>query len=143
MNKQEIKQQIGSRLRLIRDSLGYTQEQIVTYFDIGRANYSRMEKGEISPGPTVLSTLKSEFNVSLDWLVTGIGDMFNRSSQGKPEKLDFGPDAQEVWDLLEHMIKLPMVKHAILGFFSEYKIKNKRILETDIDSEKRLSFAGN
>ena len=138
MEKQELKQQIGHRLRMLRESLGYTQEQIVQYFDIGRANYSRMEKGEIAPGPTVLNTIRQEFDVSLDWLVSGTGEMFNRAGTPKKEKLDFGSDAEEVWELIEFMVKIPMVKHAILAFFSEYKIKNKRFLERAVQKDDSL-----
>lgn len=139
MEKTELKQSIGNRLRKVRESLGYTQEQIVSYFDIGRANYSRMEKGEISPGPTVLFTMRGEFNVSLDWLVSGEGEMFSRSTTAKSERLDFGSDSAEVWDLLEFMVRIPMVKHAVLAFFSEYRVKNKRFLDESDSMDKKMA----
>ncbi len=123
--KKELKREIGVRMRKIRKALGYTQEHIVSFFDIGRANYSRIEKGEVLPNAGVLNTLRVEFNVSLDWLITGGGKMFISAldSKGKGESIDFGEYAPEIRELLMYMENVPMVKHAVLGFFLEYKIK--------------------
>jgi len=123
--KKELKREIGVRMRKIRKALGYTQENMVSYFDIGRANYSRIEKGEVLPNAGVLNTLKVEFNISLDWLITGGGKMFAGAleKKGRNETIDFGEYNREIRELLVYMEKVPMVKHAVLGFFLEYKIK--------------------
>lgn len=123
--KKELKRDIGARMRKIRKALNYTQENMVSHFDIGRANYSRIEKGEVLPNAAVLNTLRVEFNVSLDWLITGGGKMFvsAQEKKGKSDSIDFGEYAKEIRELLVYMEKVPMVKHAVLGFFLEYKIK--------------------
>ncbi len=61
---------------MLRENRGLTQAEMVKYFDIGRANYSRIEKGEIFPTPYILHMLQIYFNVSLDWLVAGDGRTF-------------------------------------------------------------------
>lgn len=123
--KKELKREIGARMRKIRKALGYTQENMVSHFDIGRANYSRIEKGEVLPNAGVMNTLRVEFNVSLDWLITGFGKTFisPQEKKGNNEIIDFGEYAREIRELLVYMDKVPMVKHAVLGFFLEYKIK--------------------
>lgn len=133
--KKELKKDIGLRMRQIRKALGYTQEQMVAYFDIGRANYSRIEKGEVHPGATILHTLRTRFNVSLDWLISNNGKMFLKDREKKNDrvKIDFGHSTSEVLDLLETMDKVPMVKHAMLSFFLEYKLRNKKIIREVID----------
>jgi transcriptional regulator with XRE-family HTH domain len=128
--KQQLRRDIGKRLRALRKSLGFTQEQIVAYFDIGRANYSRIEKGEIFPGASILNTLKLKFAVSLDWLIAGEGEMFRVvEEKQEEEKLDFGEYDDEVRDLLVHMYKVPMMKHSVLSFFLEYKVRNREHIE--------------
>ncbi len=148
--KSELKKEIGRRMRKIRKALGYTQEQMVSNFNIGRANYSRIEKGEVHPGALILNTLRIKFNVSLDWLITNNGKMFlrDREKHDPGLKIDFGQSTEEIKELLGYMEKVPMVKHAILGFFLEYKMKNREIIqdaldERDIPAEVNLNSTTN
>lgn len=133
--REELKKEIGFRMRKIRKTLGYTQEKMVEFFDIGRANYSRIEKGEVWPGANILHTLRAKFNISLDWLITNTGKMFirERDKKGYGERVDFGEYTKEVKELLRYIEKVPMVKHAILSYFLEYKIKNQEIIQQFLD----------
>lgn len=135
--KKELKREIGLRMRKIRKALGFTQEQMVSYFDIGRANYSRIEKGEVHPSATILSTVRTEFHVSLDWLITNHGKMFLKERTRKQDRIqiEFGQSADEVKELLNFMEKIPMVKHAMLSFFLEYKLKNRIIIDQVLDQQ--------
>jgi transcriptional regulator with XRE-family HTH domain len=138
--KQQLRKKIGMKMRKIRKMLGYTQVQMVAFFDIGRANYSRIEKGEIFPTPTILNTLSKEFHVSLDWLIANEGEMFIMTNQGQDEKKipDPGKHNQEIRDLLFHIETVPMVRHAVLGFFLEYKQKNQRIIQEILEKKSPL-----
>jgi transcriptional regulator with XRE-family HTH domain len=138
--KQQLRKEIGMKMRKIRKALGYTQVQMVSFFDIGRANYSRIEKGEIFPTPTTLNTLCREFHVSLDWLIANEGEMFipENKKQDTKKKRDSGKYNQEVSDLLSLIEKVPMVRHAILGFFLEYKQKNQRIIQEILEKSPHL-----
>jgi transcriptional regulator with XRE-family HTH domain len=128
--KEDLKQEIGHRMRKIRKTLGYTQEKMVSYFEIGRANYSRIEKGEVWPGTKIFHTMRTKFNISLDWLILNSGKMFNRDREkGEFEKIDFSEYTEEIKELLYYMKKVPMVKHSILSYFLEYKVKNEEIIK--------------
>lgn len=135
--KEELKKEIGDRMRKVRKTLGYTQEKMVEFFDIGRANYSRIEKGEVWPGANILHTLRTKFNVSLDWMITNTGKMFTREREkrGYGERVDFGEYTKEIKELLKYIEKVPMVKHAILSYFLEYKIKNQEIIQQFLDDD--------
>lgn len=102
---------------------------MVKYLDICRANYSRIEQGKVAPNPHIMQTLKSEFNVSLDWLVTGEGEMYPQTKKKTGRHMDFTKDGEELKDLFKLMKKVPIVKHAMLGFFLEYKFKNNELLQ--------------
>lgn len=142
--KKELKREIGARMRKVRKALNYTQETMVSHFDIGRANYSRIEKGEVLPNAAVLNTLRVEFNVSLDWLITGGGKMFisAQEKKGKGEFIDFGEYTPEIRELLVYMDKVAMVKHAVLGFFLEYKIKYSDSIRQVMESYESPAGAG-
>lgn len=131
--KKELKKEIGDRLRVLRESLGLTQAEMVTHFDCGRANYSRIEKGDVFPNALILYILKTLFNVSVDWLITGEGRMFTQQAEGKKRKMDFAQCAKELNELFDLIKKIPMIKHAVLGFFLEYKFKNDTLIRQLIE----------
>jgi len=129
--KPQLRKEIGLRMRKVRKTLGYTQVKMVSFFEIGRANYSRIEKGEIFPSPTILHTLNKRFQVSLDWLIANEGPMFilERQKQDAMKNLKSGKYGEEVNDFLFHIEKVPMVRHAMMGFFLEYKQKNLGLIQ--------------
>jgi transcriptional regulator with XRE-family HTH domain len=126
-----LKKEIGKRLREVRKDLGFTQDQMVDYFDCGRANYSRIEKGEVFPNPTMLEVLNLRFNVSLHWLVCNKGEMkqaqpeITQPEAGNPGE---GVPSGEVRELVFFVENVPMIKHAVLGFFLEYMEENKKLI---------------
>lgn len=134
--KSELKKEIGQRMRKLRKALGYTQEQIVEYFEIGRANYSRIEKGEVHPGAMILSTLHTKFNVSLDWLICNNGKMFLRDrDKHEPDSIaDFGAAQDEIREMLRYMENSPMIRHAMLSYFLEYRVRNNDIIKIDLET---------
>lgn len=130
--KQKLKKDIGIKLRRFRKSLRLTQAEMVSNFDIGRANYSRIEKGEVFPNAAILHTLKTKFNLSLNWLIgadqeTGDDQMLLDKKQQKIT-LDVSEDNREIEELFHHMGKIPMIRHAVLGFFMEYRMKNNELI---------------
>jgi DNA-binding XRE family transcriptional regulator len=51
------RRELGERLRLLRESLGQTQEQLASRAGIGRVTLSRIENGEQSPRYETLAAL--------------------------------------------------------------------------------------
>lgn len=125
--KTGLKKDIGARIREVRKSLGYTQDRMVEHFNCGRANYSRIEKGEVFPNPSMLRELNREFKVSLHWLICGKGEMLEHENQYTELKFG-GTDGGEIKELLAYLESVPMVRHAILSYFLEYIEKNKTLI---------------
>ncbi len=129
--KIRLKKEIGTRIRQVRKTLGYTQDKMVDFFNCCRANYSRIEKGEVFPNPIMLQVLNNQFNVSLRWLVCNKGQMLEKQKKKEKScevKMDCREEA-EIGELILYMDTVPMVKHAVLCFFLEYTGKNKRLIE--------------
>jgi transcriptional regulator with XRE-family HTH domain len=142
--KTKLKKEIGTKMLEIRKSLHYTQDQIVRSFDCGRANYSRIEKGEVFPNPTMLKVLREQHRVSLHWLICNEGKMI-KPGEGKDFlAIKSSPDsieAEEIEKLFFYIDNVPLVKHAVLGFFLEFIGKNKKLIEPDLQkiSEERTA----
>jgi transcriptional regulator with XRE-family HTH domain len=134
--KDELRKKIGSKMFRIRKELGLKQAQMAAHFGIGRANYSRIEKGQIYPNEIVLHTLCTQFGISLNWLIADEGNM---RAPNKDDEKDFTQCGRELEEMLYHIERLPMVKHAMLGFFLEYKFKNHELIQTLLEETEKKS----
>jgi len=137
--KHKLKKKIGTKIRELRETLGLTQAQMVENFKIGRANYSRIEKGEIFPNAEILHTLKTEFNISLDWLITGEGRMYPSKKRSLTKELGLAKCGREIDELIYHIANVPMIKHAVLGHFLEYKMKNDELIQKLLKESEKIT----
>lgn len=134
--KAKLKKEIGSRIRAIRKNLHHTQSEIVSSFPCGRANYSRIEKGEVFPNPIILKVLREQYRVSLHWLICDEGQMIEQEEEKDILAIKTPPDgkeAEEIKKLFFYIDNVPLVKHAVLSFFLEFIGKNKNLIEPDLE----------
>ena len=66
---------LGKRLRMLRDILGFSQKEMAKYMDISLRVYQYYEKNEQKPSYDKLAKLR-KFKVNMNWLLTGEGKMF-------------------------------------------------------------------
>jgi len=123
---------------MVRKAFGLTQEQFVENFEIGRANYARIESGEIFPGISIMNVLRSKFNISMDWLISNKGEMFLQEKKEEDIVLDYGEDTEEIAEMLHIIQRIPRMKEEILSFFYDFRRKNKSILDRMLENEEEL-----
>ena len=119
---EDLKREIGQRVKKVRKEKRLTQSEIVSHFRCGRSNYSKIESGEIMPGGSLMVTLHSKFNVSLDWLITGKGPMYIKDHK----QLNFGDYSEDMQALIVDMVKDKAVMHAVLSYYYTYKADKKK-----------------
>jgi transcriptional regulator with XRE-family HTH domain len=69
---------LGARVRVRREELELTQEQLRARMElaqvfVSRTQYSRIENGEALPDAAELIALRVTLNVTFDWLLLGAG----------------------------------------------------------------------
>lgn len=74
---------IAQRLRKIREKLGYTQGEFAKELQIKQQLLSKYETGRLDISNTLKVKLHLDFNVSIDWLLTGNGSIFLNNSEQK------------------------------------------------------------
>lgn len=111
------KKQIGLRVKGLRASKGLSQQELAKKLNVDRSTISKIESGENPPAVSVLFELKRIFSISTDWLLTGIG----------PGPID--PTDRDFNELFATMNENNIVKHAVLGFFYEYKAQNYELFK--------------
>ena len=68
---------MGERLKLIRKSLGLTQEQLAQRLGVGKTALSMIETGKAGLSQRNKNILVQDLNINPDWLESGEGKMFN------------------------------------------------------------------
>ena len=116
----KIKKEIGKRVVGLRQENGLNQAEMAGICGFGRSNLARIENGEVLITTKTLLRLKSKFNISVDWLLTGKGFKYS---------IDMGAYDEEIKELLEEMGKDKRLKHHILGTLYAFMEKEKALRE--------------
>jgi transcriptional regulator with XRE-family HTH domain len=69
-------QQIGQRIRYVRTEIAdLSQREFVQRMGMGQSNISQLEKGMSLPSCFFLLSLHVTYDVNLNWLLTGSGEV--------------------------------------------------------------------
>jgi len=102
--------------------------------------YHRYEQGKMLPGYTALYSAAKKLGISLDWLVCSKGPVYYKEIEKKdqveektetPQDLLTGASGEEINDLLEHMNRIPLLRHEVLVYFYKFKARNKDMMVED------------
>lgn len=85
----------GERIKKCRRVLGLSQADFANKIGISRITLARYESGERQPDAGVLLQISRIFKISIDWLLTGQGEMFIKQEERN--------EAQELLDELERI----------------------------------------
>jgi len=106
--------EVGNRLELARKSYGYGRSETAQRLGIARSNLYRSEIGFSLPRMETLLRLHEVFDISLDWLLFGIGPMHLKEKQAElaDEKqtkalVNETPDVKELLTAIEQDPLLP------------------------------------
>jgi transcriptional regulator with XRE-family HTH domain len=89
---------------------------------------SDFERGFKLPTSKYLKYLHKNHNIDLNYIFGTEGPMLRPKAE-KDVKPDFGKYAEEIEELLYYLSRLPHAMYAVLGFFTEYKLKNKHLIK--------------
>lgn len=67
----------GKRLKKIRKALDFTQEQFGEKLKMSKQYYSNIENDRTVLNNDKLAVLHNDYNVNLNYLFSGVGEMFN------------------------------------------------------------------
>jgi len=102
---------LGKRLRTIRRSLNMKQIEMSEPLGISISYLSDIELAKRKPSPEFFLNLSIKYNVSLDYLFRGIGDMFLSPPQKTGQKpFDFNENLGTIDQLIWLMENSPFFK---------------------------------
>jgi transcriptional regulator with XRE-family HTH domain len=112
--------EIGKRLKAVRTSLDLSIEKIAQVTGFSKSLISEAENGRKKPSSVYLFGLLDQYKVNINFILTGAGEMFldHRSAMDN-----------EIRELFHMVENVSLVRYAVLGFFIEYKIRNKDVIK--------------
>lgn len=134
--KKDLTQEIGKRLSKVRKSAGFTQQQFGKVIGCGRANYSRIENGDVSPNPLMLLKLKERFEVNINYIVTGQGEEYLKETKESSDVLEipagyrFDKDDRE---LIDYFCQSSIVRNSLKAYFRILFLKESETIHIDIE----------
>lgn len=145
MTRIELVKLISERLIRIRESFKYSRSQMAGAIGSTESSYYKNEIAKTSPDLVNYYSIAQAFNVSLDWLIVGRGEMFYKETAPAPEpgarpkstRVKGSRDQpalmgeglrQDVKELLDHMEHIPMLRYEVLSMFQHFKANNKEMV---------------
>jgi transcriptional regulator with XRE-family HTH domain len=96
----------GDRLKELRESKGYTHQQLAEFLDLGTTQIWRYETGKTDPAGDILARIAKVFNVSVDYLL-GLTD---EATPPRLTQTDLSAVERDVLDALRRGEKVEAIK---------------------------------
>ncbi len=157
--KEQLIRDMGYRIRKTRETLGFKQKHFADRLGVSNTHICDIENGNAGCGSYILFLISKKFKSNPLYLLHGTGQMFYDSAaqqvnpgpssaptpvpqpEAAPEPVDsrqveedLGEDGSRIRELLSFFKRSPVVKFAVLGFFSKFLIENKAVIAEDIES---------
>ncbi|MFC2146362.1 helix-turn-helix domain-containing protein [Acidobacteriota bacterium] len=127
--------EVGSRLKEIRQRLKMTQAQLGEKLRINGSAVAKHENGITFPTGKMLNILASQYNVSMDYLLCGRGTLFyediDNSDTNRLKNIVKGD--KELEELFSLVSSMSWVRHAVLSFFQRFKLENRELIEKEFE----------
>jgi len=125
---------IGQRIKAVRKYLRISQRELAESFHMSYSYLSEIENGKGNPGPDFFLKLSDDYNVRIEFLFRGTGEMFY-GTQGTidSEEFDFSETVDTIGKVVWLMEHSPFFKNTMLGFASKFLLDNERILKKSIE----------
>ncbi len=129
---------VADRIKQLRLTLNLKQVEFATETGISPSYLSYIESGSRLPSYELLETICVKYNVNVNWILTGNGELFVTSTSNNSEKqtllLDIDYISQnELYEILWGL-KIPLFKYALLERLEELKVEHKNYLK-EIDND--------
>lgn len=117
------------RLKTVRKNLNLTQEEFSNILGIKRTSYASYETGRVIPTAPFIKLICNKYNVSENWLVNGIGEMYIKSED-------------DLLNALKKKYKLTDLEYEILKSYLNLDAKQREAVSDFIENDIINKFIG-
>ncbi|MFC2155526.1 helix-turn-helix domain-containing protein [Acidobacteriota bacterium] len=129
-DSRQILDEIPVRIKKVREDMGYSPGRMAELFGITRSGYVKYEAGHSYPRPQVMFILTRDFDISLDWLISGKGPMYYKEKEQPESKPEPEPVLADVRELFQLMESIPLLRYQVLTLFSQFKLEHDDLIQS-------------
>lgn len=130
MSRKEFAKLMGDKLEKVRKTNNISVTHMARALNINRITYVRNINGLVIPNFFTLYNLGNQFGISMDWFLLDEEPMYRSEKKAEavppPQTPSLLPDIQE---LLDHMDKIPLLRHELLAQFYRFKDEHQTMVE--------------
>jgi transcriptional regulator with XRE-family HTH domain len=126
---------VGLRIKKARKLLNLRQEDLAKDLNMGMSTLSNYEKGKKYPVCEFFIAMATQYNISVEYLVLGIGEPFINLEKGWDDFFKdkpFGDFTDDVKKMLFYMKRSNWALSFINAHFKGFFIKNREDIEKEI-----------
>lgn len=126
--------ELGQRVKRVRRVLLLSQKDMAAALDISPGYLSEIESGKANPGPEFFLKFSGDYDVSVEYLFHGRGDMFyprNRKIE-TAEDFHFDRDIESIEELVWLMEHSPFFKNMVLAYASITLLDNEDLIKKSV-----------
>lgn len=135
MSIDEFAKAIGDKMEKVRKNNNISVTNMAAALNINRITYVRNSIGRAIPNIYTLYNLGKRFGISLDWFLLDEEPMLRsekiveKEVEAVPLQPQTPPLLPDIKELLDHMDKIPLLRHEILAQFYRFKEENQTLVE--------------
>ena len=128
---------VGQRIKDVRIALRLQQKEMAARLRSAQSYLSEIESGKANPGLDFFLKLSYEFNVNLNYVFLGIGNMFfSTEKEISGKAFDFDGEVDSIEKVVWLMENCPFFKSTIFSFSYKTLLENETIIKKSIKKYK-------
>lgn len=129
---------LGRRIKELRKLLKISQKDFATSLSMANSYLSEIEHGKANPAFEFFYKLSNVYNVNLNYLFQGIGELLlPRTEEKETEKQkEWIDEIETIEDLVWFMEHSSLVRHTVMGFAGKFLYDNETAIKKSIQKHK-------
>ena len=131
--KEHLWKEIGLRLQMVRKRLNLLQKDFASTLNISNASLSEMEAGNAKPRFELLYNITKRYNVNLNYLLHGEGDIFMPDKISRLNVMEITPGHGDFFkEFFHYFNRSHLVRTAMMNYFRTYILEKETLIKKDI-----------
>ena len=131
--KEYLWKEIGLRIQIVRKKLNLLQKDFASSLDISNASLSEMEAGNAKPRFELIYNITKRYNVNLNYLLHGVGDIFMPNEISQQGTFEITPSHRAFFKEFFYYFNCShLVRTAMMNYFRTYILEKESLIKKDI-----------
>ena len=130
--------ELGNRVKMIRKELRISQKDFANKINVSGSYLSEIEAGKSKPGYDFLFNISKICNVSLAYVLHGVGEIFTGIDYGPTitSKEPGNDHIETIEELIWYLERSTLLKLNVMGFAAKFIYDNEPAIKKEIEKYK-------